>query len=239
MCWVHTDAAAAATDLFGAVSKAAPRSLCLCLIIFYHAAYLVGWAQHHCFSCWSDWLWFKGSSEVTFVVFNSLLLCLLTSIVMDFFWLHAFYSLWKVLVVVWQFVGSHTNTHIAADLFGASSEAAAEVTLNLWTNNAFETELPMYNICDTWWLWKDPLNKNPLDLFQDFMTILKVLIKVLEISSARDVTTIESVKLLAIKKYFLSLCSSLYLATWKCQTPGKAGKFDPFGSGLGCAEVTF
>ena len=48
MCWVHTDAAAAAaaaaaaTDLFGAASKAALRSLCLCLIIFYHAAYLVG-----------------------------------------------------------------------------------------------------------------------------------------------------------------------------------------------------
>ena len=35
--WVHTDAAAA-TDLFGSVSKAALRSLCLCLIIFYHAS---------------------------------------------------------------------------------------------------------------------------------------------------------------------------------------------------------
>ena len=142
--------------------KSCSRSLCLCLIIFYHAAYLVGWAQHPCFSCWSDWLWFKGSSEVTFVVFNSLLLCLLTSIVMDFFWQHALYFLWKVLVVVLQFVGSHTQTHIAADLFGASSEAAAEVILNLSTNNAFETELPMYNICDTWWLWKDLLNKNSL-----------------------------------------------------------------------------
>ena len=39
--WVHTDAtaaAAAATDLFGSASKAAMRSLCLSLIIFYHAA---------------------------------------------------------------------------------------------------------------------------------------------------------------------------------------------------------
>ena len=35
--WVHTDAAAA-SDLFGSVSKAALRSLCLCLIIFYHAS---------------------------------------------------------------------------------------------------------------------------------------------------------------------------------------------------------
>ena len=35
--WVHTDAAAA-SDLFGSVSKAAVRSLCLCLIIFYHVS---------------------------------------------------------------------------------------------------------------------------------------------------------------------------------------------------------
>ena len=40
--WVHTDAAAAAatSDLFGSVSKAAVRSLCLCLIIFYHVSTL-------------------------------------------------------------------------------------------------------------------------------------------------------------------------------------------------------
>ena len=46
------------------------------------------------------------------------------------------------------------DKHIAGDLFGVPSSHAAEVTLNLWTNNAFETKKAPNNIFDTCQLWK-------------------------------------------------------------------------------------